>query len=76
MAKNKGGAVAPQISNTDDSWLDEAEHTPEMVKVLSLRPGDITLQDGRVLKYKKWLEVKSETADWLQKTYPGFIERL
>ena len=78
MARKKvqGAPEAPLLEDT--SWLDgevQAKiNTDGSIKVLSLRPGKVQLQDGRWLECHKVLGVNQETADWLLKSYPVFMK--
>jgi hypothetical protein len=84
--KKLGATVAPVASQDDTSWLDgktnvvvnveEKQDAPSLIKILSLRQGAVTLQDGRVLRYHKTLDVNEETATWLFKSFPGLMEKL
>lgn len=77
MAKAKRGVSTPQTEDT--SWLDGEETIVSksgLIKVLSLRSGDIVLAKDKVLRYHKTLEVDQNTFDWLQKTFPGMIEKI
>jgi hypothetical protein len=87
MKHEKTGATAP--TSEDSSWLDGKAKTsvqvhvdlpkvdvPKLVKVLSMRPGDVVLKDGTRLKYKKVLDVTEDVAEWLFKSFPGLMEKL
>ena len=68
---------APKAPPSDDtSWLDGEVQKSSSVKILSLRPGSVTLQDKRVLEYHKVLDVDSQTAEWLFKSFPGLMQKI
>lgn len=54
----------------------EENSEPKMVRVFSTRPGSIKIQDGRVLEKGNVLIVDCETADWLEKSFKGFVKKI
>lgn len=54
----------------------EEKSEPKMVRVFSTRPGPIKIQDGRVLEKGNVLMVDCETADWLEKSFKGFVKKI
>jgi hypothetical protein len=47
---------------------------PALVRVLSLRPGDVILPGGVVLSYKKTVSVSAEQANNLVMSEPDFFQ--
>lgn len=47
-----------------------------LIKVMSLRPGDIVLQDGTVFKLHDVIEVSEEIAEWLEASFKGLVKRV
>lgn len=47
-----------------------------LVKVMSLRPGDIVLQDGTVFKLHDVIEVSEDIAAWLEASFKGLVKRV
>ena len=46
------------------------------VRVISMRPGNIVLQDGHCLKHLEVIEVSEECAVWLEASFKEFIKRV
>lgn len=46
------------------------------VKVLSLRPGNVVMQDGRVLKFKQTIVVSEAEAEWLVDSFKDQMLRV
>ena len=44
------------------------------VTIFSLRPGTVKCPDGTVVEFKKFAQVSDETAGWLMKSFPDYIE--
>lgn len=48
----------------------------EMIRVFSTRKGSIILPDGKTLNAGDVLKVNLETADWLEKSFKGFVKKI
>jgi hypothetical protein len=47
-----------------------------LIRVLSLRPGDVVIPDGRTITCGKTFLVDEETATWLEASFKGYIQRV
>lgn len=54
----------------------EKAEKASLVKVMSLRPGDIVLPDGVVFKLHSIIEVSEELAAWLEVSFKGLVKRV
>lgn len=55
---------------------DRSEADDSMVNMLSLRPGDIKLEDGTTIVKGKIFKVDEETAQWLEISFKEFMQRV
>lgn len=56
--------------------VEKSEAKEKLVKVISLRQGDIVLSDGVVVKHLQVLDVPESCADWLEASFPGMVKRV
>lgn len=61
---------------TKMDFVSEGKSEPKMVRVFSTRPGSIKIPDGRVLEKGNVLIVNCETAEWLEKSFKGFVKKI
>ena len=77
MGKHKQSASVSLLAD-DTSWLDgdisKQTSVEKTIKILSLRPGKVQLQDGQWLEQYQTADVDKTTADWLLKSFPDYMK--